>query len=57
MNALSTFLEMGGYAAFVWPCYLLSGLVLCIIAVCSVRSLRAARATLRDLENSETETL
>jgi heme exporter protein D len=50
VNTFSSFLDMGGYAAFIWPGFGLSALVLIGAAVISVRSLRAARATLRQLE-------
>lgn len=53
MSEFSMFLKMGGYGGFVWPCYILSGLVLGAIAVCSVRALRTAQMTLRTLESSE----
>ena len=57
MNTFSTFLEMGGYASYVWPCYLLSAVVLIGIAAISLRSLRAARASLVALETEEAERL
>ena len=55
MNTFSTFLEMGGYASYVWPCYILSAAVLIGIAAISLRSLRAARASLAALETEEAE--
>gem|GEM_PF-2843622 len=47
---VNTFLDMGGYAAFVWPSFSLSAFVLIGVAVMSVRSLKTARATLLRLE-------
>ena len=47
---VNTFLDMGGYAAFVWPSFGLSAFVLVGVAVMSVRSLKTDRATLRQLE-------
>jgi heme exporter protein D len=51
VSALQTFLEMGGYAAFVWPSYLLSLLVLGVVLIASVRARRRSEqllAALRD---------
>ena len=51
MNSLSAFLDMGGYAAFVWPSFGLSAFLLIGIFVASVRTLKANRAALAALEN------
>jgi heme exporter protein D len=40
MGALDRFLEMGGYARFVWPAY---GLALVVLAGMAVQSYRAWR--------------
>ena len=40
MDSLGIFLEMGGYARFVWPAY---GLVLVVSATLLLTSLRALR--------------
>ena len=50
MEAVATFLAMGGYARFVWPSFALTAVVLTVLAVASVRSLRLAEAELRALE-------
>jgi len=45
---------MGGYAAFVWPSFGLSALLLTGVFVISVRTLKANRAALEALsENNE----
>ena len=41
------FLEMGGYARFVWPCYALTVLVVGLNIRWAQSSLRAARAEAR----------
>lgn len=38
---MNEFLSMGGYAAFVWPSYGLSALVMAVLLVASLRSLTA----------------
>lgn len=49
MTSLSSFLDMGGYGAFVWPSFGLSALLLVGIFVISVRSLKANRVALAAL--------
>ena len=46
MNAVSQFLDMGGYAGFVWPAYGIAAVVLVGLLVISRRELRAAEKTL-----------
>lgn len=55
MDKIASFLEMGGYAGFVWPAF---GIVLAVLAgflVTSLRSLRSREATLRALEAAAPE--
>ena len=40
MSDFQTFLDMGGYAAFVWPAYGLSAVALIAVAVFSWREMR-----------------
>ncbi len=40
---MNDFLAMGGYAAFVWPCFLLTGVVLVWNVLAAVRLHTAAR--------------
>jgi heme exporter protein D len=47
------FLAMGGYAAFVWPSYGLSIIVLAGLTVWSLRAHRQAREALRRVETKE----
>ncbi len=46
MDAISQFLDMGGYAGFVWPAYGIAAIVLVGLLVISRRELRAAEKTL-----------
>ncbi len=48
---MSTFFEMGGYGAFVWPSYAASVLVLGLAIAYSVSSHARAQAEIRRLEN------
>jgi len=50
MDSLSSFLNMGGYAGFVWPSFGISVLVLVVLLVASLRSLSAREATLAQLQ-------
>ncbi len=50
VEAIATFLDMGGYAAFVWPALGITALVLAAMALASVRRLRASEAALRRAE-------
>ena len=53
MEALSTFLDMGGYAAFVWPSFGVTALVLVGLLMISLRFLRVNEATLAGLQVEE----
>jgi heme exporter protein D len=50
MNGLASFLAMGGYAVFVWPSYILTLVVLVILAFASFRASRKRSARLKDLQ-------
>jgi heme exporter protein D len=50
---MSEFLDMGGYAAFVWPSYGLAAIVLGVLAWTSWRARAAAAAELAALENDQ----
>ena len=50
MNALSIWLQMGGYAAFVWPAYGIAAIVLGGITLHSWRRYRASVETLARLQ-------
>jgi heme exporter protein D len=53
MDALSTFLDMGGYAGFIWPAYAMAAAVLIGLFVASSRSLKVTEAALKALERQE----
>ena len=49
-ESVSTFLDMGGYAAFVWPSYAITAVVLVGMLVASLRWLRSTEAALNALK-------
>ena len=53
---MADFFAMGGYAAYVWPAYAASALVLGAAVVLSLRAYRRARRILRELEKEAGET-
>ncbi len=50
MERVTTFLEMGGYAAFVWPALGLTAIVLLALVWISLRQVNAAEAELAKLD-------
>lgn len=50
MENISSFLAMGGYAVFIWPCYVISALVLGGLFWQTLHSLRRAEAELAALD-------
>ena len=46
---------MGGYAVYVWPAFLLTGLIMIVLVVASVRSLKRASALLSRLQTDPGE--
>jgi heme exporter protein D len=50
MEVLISFLAMGGYAAYVWPAFMATALVLGALLLASLRSLHASEATLAALQ-------
>ncbi len=50
MQKLTEVLAMGGYGSFIWPAYALACAVMTGICVLSLRALRKAQASLRDLQ-------
>jgi len=53
MQALSDYLAMGGYAAFVWPAYGAAAVVLIAFAIDSWWRVKRAEAALRRLEAAQ----
>ncbi|HYG86315.1 MAG TPA: heme exporter protein CcmD [Azospirillum sp.] len=49
---MAEFFAMGGYAAYVWPAYAVTALVLVGLLVTTLRGLRSHEATLKALEGS-----
>ena len=52
---MSEFLAMGGYAAYVWPSYILVGLVMIGLLLLSWRGLKSKEATLKSLRDGSTD--
>ncbi len=52
MDAVREYLAMGGYAAFVWPSYAITALVMLGILVLTLRSLRQRQHALKSLEQA-----
>jgi len=50
MEDIATFLSMGGYAAFVWPAFLLTALVMTVLLVTTLRQLRRRQRELAEIE-------
>ena len=50
MDSLTTFLEMGGYARFIWPAYGLVGAVTLGLLLVSLRTLRVRERALASLQ-------
>ncbi len=50
MERITTFLDMGGYAAFVWPALGLTAIVLAALVWISLRQVNAAEAELAKLD-------
>ena len=49
MDRLSAFLDMGGYAAYVWPAYAVTAVVLVALLALSLRALKRGEAALEAL--------
>lgn len=50
VDALTSFIDMGGYGAYVWPAYGAAAAVLIGLVAVSLRTLRSREAALKALE-------
>ncbi len=50
MPELSAFLAMGGYGLYVWSAYAVTGLVLGLLVLASLRARQSMRASLEEAE-------
>ncbi len=55
MEAIQSFLNMGGYAAFVWPAYGATALVLAGLSAMSLGRMRASERALTELRGADDE--
>lgn len=55
MNEIAVFFSMGGYWAFVWPCYAISAAALTAAAVWSWRGMKRAEAEIAALTGEAQE--
>ena len=51
MTSVSSFLEMGGYGAFVWPAFGLTAVILLALLIASLLRLRSNQRALARLES------
>lgn len=51
-EVLARAFEMGGYAIYVWPSFIIAAAVILAMVITSARSLRKAQKTLADLQQS-----
>lgn len=49
---MAEFFEMGGYAAFIWPAYVVAILLMAGLLVLSLRSMRQREALVQSLRSS-----
>ncbi|MEG3619321.1 heme exporter protein CcmD [Magnetovibrio sp. PR-2] len=47
---MSEFLSMGGYAAYVWPSYGLTAVIMLVLLIASLRSLNSTEKTFKRLK-------
>lgn len=52
MEAVRDYLAMGGYAAFVWPSYGVTAVIMVAITVLTLRRLRQRQRALKTLEET-----
>jgi heme exporter protein CcmD len=52
-----SFLEMGGYASYVWPSFIITFIMISCMVVLSVRSLKRAQKNLAELQHTNTQSL
>ncbi|OHC75275.1 MAG: heme exporter protein CcmD [Rhodospirillales bacterium RIFCSPLOWO2_12_FULL_58_28] len=56
MESILKFLQMGGYAAYVWPCFILTAAVLVAMLVSSMRFMKKSENILKSLQGDDKET-
>ena len=56
MEPILKFLQMGGYAAYVWPSFILTAAVLVAVLVSSMRFMKKSEDVLKSLQDGNGET-
>jgi len=56
MTLLTSFLDMGGYAPYVWPAYGVSIAALLAVSVLSYRKMKSLEGKLKTLKDSNDQT-
>ena len=51
-DSISAFFAMGGYGAYIWPCYLLGAVLMLALLVLSLKSAQAREIELEALQGS-----
>jgi heme exporter protein CcmD len=51
IEKLTEFLQMGGFALYVWGAYAISALILAVITFMAIRSLRQSQKKMREIEH------
>ena len=46
---MQEFLDMGGYGAYIWPCYGITAVVMLGVLIASLKSLKSTEATYKRL--------
>ena len=57
MQKLTDVLNMGGYAIYVWPSFLVTALAMLAMVIVSMRALRRAQKTLAELQKTMTTSI
>ncbi|CCQ75359.1 heme exporter protein CcmD [Magnetospira sp. QH-2] len=52
MQSIMEWAEMGGYASFIWPCYILATVVLVAVLIQSLKAARDQETTLDSLKQA-----
>ena len=54
---MQEFLDMGGYGAYIWPCYGITAVVMLGVLIASLKSLKSTEATYKRLLDEMAENI